>query len=162
MGWLRRKLGDEAASPALHTHSAGSRLQVKRAGRSGPVGLRARLLLALAYVLVLAVVALEVPLASSVADRIDAEVESQARAQADIVAASVADLLGPGSAREREKLVDAAAESARGRVILGRRERRPLVASEGTPPGRSYAGRPEIATALDGRTDQLERRSEAL
>ena len=88
--------------------------------------------------------------------------ESQARAQADIVAASVADLLGPGSAREREKLVDAAAESARGRVILGRRERRPLVDSEGTPPGRSYAGRPEIATALDGRPDQLERRSETL
>src|SRR5215211_3038034 len=106
MGWLRRKLGDEAASPALHTHSAGSRLQVKRAGRSGPVGLRARLLLALAYVLVLAVVALEVPLASSVADL--------------------------------------------------------LADSEGTPPGRSYSGRPEIAAALNGPGDQLERRSETL
>ena len=51
--------------------------------------------------LLLAIVALEVPLASSVADRIDAEVRSQARGQADVVAASVADLIGPGSARER-------------------------------------------------------------
>ena len=45
--------------------------------------------------LVLAIVALEVPLASSVADRVDAEVRSQAREQADVVAASAADLLGP-------------------------------------------------------------------
>ena len=112
--------------------------------------------------LVLAVVALEVPLASSVADRIDAEVESQARAQADLVAASVADMLGPGSRRERERLVDAAAESARGRVILVDAQGDLLADSEGTPPGRSYAGRPEIAAALAGRFDQRERRSQTV
>jgi hypothetical protein len=97
-------------------------------------------------VLVLAVVALEVPLASSVADRIDAEVRSQARGQADVVAASVADLLGPGDARERERLVDAAAASVRGRVIVvdargdlladseGRRPAAPTPAAPRSPP----------------------------
>jgi len=37
-----------------------------------------------------------------------------------------------------------------------------LADSEGTPPGRSYAGRPEIGVALNGRADQRERRSETL
>ena len=50
--------------------------------------LRGRLLLALAYILLLAIVALEVPLAISLRDRVDAEVRSQARAQADVVAAT--------------------------------------------------------------------------
>ena len=52
--------------------------------------LRGRLLLALAYILLLAIVALEVPLAISLRDRVDAEVRSQARSQADLVAATVA------------------------------------------------------------------------
>jgi two-component system, OmpR family, sensor kinase len=57
------------------------------------VSLRLRLLLALAYVLVLAVIALEVPLIISMRDRVDAEVESQALSQAEIVAISVEDEL---------------------------------------------------------------------
>ena len=52
--------------------------------------LRGRLLVALAYILLLAIVALEVPLVISLRDRVDAEVRSQARAQADVVAATVA------------------------------------------------------------------------
>ncbi|HET8951106.1 MAG TPA: hypothetical protein VFN44_11365, partial [Solirubrobacteraceae bacterium] len=52
--------------------------------------LRGRLLLALAYILLLAIIALEVPLAISLRDRVDAEVRSQARSQADLVAATVA------------------------------------------------------------------------
>ena len=112
--------------------------------------------------LVLAVVALEVPLASSVADRIDAEVESQAFSQADVVAASVADLLGPDAARDRERLVDAAAETVRGRVIVVDEQGDLLADSEGTPPGRSYAGRPEIAAALRNRRIQRERTSQTL
>ena len=112
--------------------------------------------------LVLAVVALEVPLASSVADRIDAEVESQSRAQADLVAASVADLLGPGDRRERDRLVETAAENVRGRVIVVDAQGDLLADSEGAAPGRSYAGRPEIAAALAGRPDQRERTSQTL
>ena len=53
--------------------------------------LRGRLLLALAYILLLAIIALEVPLAISLRDRVDAEVRSQARSQADVVAATAAD-----------------------------------------------------------------------
>ena len=124
--------------------------------------LRTRLLLAFAYVLVLAVVALTVPLARSTADRVDAEVRSQALAQADLVAATAADLLDPRERRQRERLVDAAAENSRGRVILVDAQGDLLADSEGTPAGRSYAGRPEIATALAGRADQRERTSQTL
>ena len=53
------------------------------------MSLRLRLLLALAYVLVLAIVALEVPLIFSMRDRVDAEVRSQARSQAEFLAATV-------------------------------------------------------------------------
>jgi two-component system, OmpR family, sensor kinase len=113
-------------------------------------------------VLVLAIVALEVPLASSVSDRIDAEVRSQARAQADVVAASAGDVLGAGGRRDRERLVDAAAENVRGRVILVDAAGDLLADSEGTPPGRAYAARPEIATALGGRPDQRERVSQTV
>jgi signal transduction histidine kinase len=126
------------------------------------VGLRARLLLALAYVLVLAIVALEVPLARSTADRVDAEVRSQARGQAEVVAATIADLLEPGDRRDRERLVDIAAENARGRVIVVDAQGDLLADSEGTPAGRSYGGRPEIAAALSGRFDQRERDSQTL
>jgi hypothetical protein len=52
--------------------------------------LRGRLLVALAYILLLAIVALEVPLAISLRDRVDAEVRFQARSQADVLAATVA------------------------------------------------------------------------
>ena len=95
--------------------------------------------------LVLAVVALEVPLASSVADRIDAEVRSQARGQADVVAASVADLLGPNDARDRERLVDAAARSARGRVIVVDARGDLLADSEGTRRAARMRGGPRSA-----------------
>ena len=52
--------------------------------------LRARLLLALAYVLVLAIGSMLVPLVRSVRDRIDAEVRQQASGQAEVVAATAA------------------------------------------------------------------------
>jgi signal transduction histidine kinase len=113
-------------------------------------------------VLVLAVVALEVPLASSVADRIDAEVSSQARVQADVVAASLSDVIGAGSRRERARLVDVAAENVRGRVIVVDAQGRLLADSEDTPPGADYSDRPEIAAALRGKPDQGQRRSDTL
>ena len=78
--------------------------------------LRGRLLLALAYILLLAIVALEVPLAISLRDRVDAEVRSQARSQAEVVAATVAGNLG---APERlDRTVKTAAETVRGRVVV--------------------------------------------
>ncbi len=119
-------------------------------------------MLALAYVLVLAIVALEVPLASSVADRVDAEVRSQARIQADLAAATVADLLGSRARGDRERLVDVVAANARGRVVVVDRRGRLLADSEETTSGRDYSGRPEIRTALAGRPYQAERSSQSL
>src|SRR3954453_18690582 len=77
---LRRRHGS-----ALDPHGARRRLPVRLA-RGGLVTLRGRLLLAFGYVLVLALVALEVPLALSLRDRVDSEVRSQAAEQADLVA----------------------------------------------------------------------------
>ena len=51
------------------------------------MSLRARLVVAFAYVLVLVIVALEVPLALNLSKRVDAEIKSEARSQAQLVAA---------------------------------------------------------------------------
>jgi hypothetical protein len=48
-------------------------------------------------VLLLAIVAFGVPLAINLSARVNAEVRTQARAQADLVAATAADLLGAAS-----------------------------------------------------------------
>ena len=120
------------------------------------------MLLALAYVLVLAIVALEVPLASSVADRVDAEVRSQARGQADVVAASAADLLRQGQRDDLQRLVEVAGRNVRGRVIVVDERGSLLADSEGAAPGSAYGTRPEIAEALAGRVYQDERQSETL
>ena len=112
--------------------------------------------------LVLAIVALEVPLASSVADRVDAEIRSQSRGQAEVVAASAADLLRRDAGDDLQRLVETSARNLRGRVIVVGRTGRLLADSEGAAPGRSYAGRPEIDAALRGTADQRERRSETL
>ena len=52
------------------------------------MSLRLQLLAAFAYVLLLIIVALEVPLALNLARRIDAEVKNEAAAQAFVVSAS--------------------------------------------------------------------------
>ena len=114
------------------------------------VTLRATLLLALAYVLLLALIALGVPLAVSLRDRVDSEVRGQARSQADVVAASASELLDPAAARGLNRLVRISADSVRGRVIVVDRRGRLLADSAGAPAGRSYASRPEIRAALGG------------
>ena len=113
--------------------------------------------------LVLAVVSLGVPLALSLRDRVNAEVHSQALNQADVVAATSADLLRPVSPIELGALVRSSAASVRGRVIivdsLGR------VVADSTGPstlGSSYLSRPEIAAALRGRSVQTQRQSRSL
>ena len=55
------------------------------------MSLRARLLAAFAYALLIVIVALMVPLATNLRDRVNAEVEADSAAQAQVVAASVAD-----------------------------------------------------------------------
>ena len=54
------------------------------------MSLRARLVVAFTYVLVLVIVALEVPLALNLSKRVDAEIKSEARGQAQLVATGAA------------------------------------------------------------------------
>jgi signal transduction histidine kinase len=119
-------------------------------------------LLALAYVLLLALIALGVPLAISLRDRVDAEVKGQARSQVDVVAASASELLDPRQRPALRHLVHVSADSVRGRVIVVNRRGRLLADSAGAPPGRSYADRPEIRTALAGEGEQITRDSRTL
>jgi signal transduction histidine kinase len=120
------------------------------------------LLLALAYVLLLALIALGVPLAVSLRDRVDAEVRNQARGQADVVAASAAELVAPPQGGALRRLASASADSVRGRVIVVDRSGRLLADSAGQPRGRPYADRPEVQAALNGHGEQITRSSRTL
>ncbi len=124
--------------------------------------LRATLLLALAYVLLLALIALGVPLAVSLRDRVDSEVRGQARSQADVVAASASELLEPSRRAGLRSLAEVSADSVRGRVIVVDRRGRLLADSAGAPVGRSYASRPEVRAALRGHSEQITRNSSTL
>jgi signal transduction histidine kinase len=125
------------------------------------VTLRTRLLLALAYVLLLAIVALEVPLALNLRDRVNAEVRSQALSQAEVVAATASGQLRNES--ELRRIVGTIATAARGRVIITDASGRLVADSDGPAQlGNDYASRPEIAAALRGRRFQAQRRSDTL
>jgi two-component system, OmpR family, sensor kinase len=116
-----------------------------------------------AYVLLLAIVAFAVPLALNLSARVNAEVRTQAQAQADLVAATAADLLGTASRTELGTLVRTAASSVRGRVVIVSATGRVLADSAGPAElGTSYESRPEIETALDGRPVQVQRASRTL
>jgi signal transduction histidine kinase len=112
-------------------------------------------------VLTLAIVALGIPLALSLRDRVDAEVRSQAESQADVVAASATDLLARGvAASGLAGLVDSAAGTVRGRVLVVDRAGRVLADStKAAARGTSYADRPEIRAALRGGRPQRIRHS---
>jgi two-component system, OmpR family, sensor kinase len=127
------------------------------------VSLRTRLLAAFAYTLVLVIVALEVPLALNLSRRVDAEIRSEARGQAQLLAAFAAGRLD--SREELDRLVAGAARDLGGRVIVvGPLPRGRLLADSEGPGLRStsYASRPEIADALNGRAVQGERHSDSL
>jgi signal transduction histidine kinase len=116
---------------------------------------------AFAYVLVLTLVALEVPLALNISRRVDAEVKSEASSGAQVLASSAAGSLG--DARELERLASEAAEDLGGRVILVDGRGRLIADSAGQGLRRvDYGGRPEIETALDGQTSQGTRHSRSL
>ena len=126
------------------------------------MSLRTGLLLAMAYVLLLAILALGVPLALNVRDRVDSEVRSQARSQADVVAATASDLLGDDRAGLGE-LARVSASSVRGRVVIVDGNGQVVADSAGPATrDRDYGDRPEIAAALDGQAVQERRRSDTL
>ncbi|MDT4933626.1 MAG: hypothetical protein QOK11_1518 [Pseudonocardiales bacterium] len=127
------------------------------------MSLRTRLLFSLAYVTLLAIVALGVPLARNLRNRVDSEVRSQSRSQADVVAATASDLLDRGSRDRLRKLTATAAHSVSGRVLIVDRTGNVLADSAGTDElGSNYSRRPEIAAALSGDAYQGVRRSDTL
>jgi signal transduction histidine kinase len=120
-------------------------------------------MLALAYVLLLALIAFGVPLGLSLRDRQDEEVRLQSRGQADVVAATAAPFLVSAGRRELSGLADKTSESVRGRVLIVDASGRVLADSAGSGQlGASYSARPEIAAALRGRRYQRSRHSATL
>ncbi len=126
------------------------------------MSLRLRLLGAFAYVLLLILVALEVPLALNLARRIDAEVKNEAAAQAVIVAAGASGRMNRPVALER--LSRGAGQDLGARVIIVDGRGRLLADSTaaGIPGPLPYASRPEIRTALNAGRAQGERHSNTL
>lgn len=129
----------------------------------GALSLRTSMLLGLGYVALLATIALGVPLALNLQGRVNSEVRSQAQGQADVVAATAADLLPTSRRAELNALVHSAAQSLRGRVIVVDRRGVVLADSAGARRvGSSYLSRPEVAQALTGRRVQVQRPSKTL
>ena len=119
------------------------------------MSLRARLLAAFAYALLIVIVALMVPLASNLSDRVNAEVRADSAAQAQVVAASVADQLGR-PARLRE-VADEASARLGGRVfVVDGRGRLLADSSDEAEIGSLYASdaHPPLLEALRGEIGQ--------
>jgi two-component system, OmpR family, sensor kinase len=125
------------------------------------MSLRARLVVAFTYVLVLVIVALEVPLALNLSKSVDAEVKNDARSQAQLVAGGASGRLNdPG---QLQRLVESSARSLGGRVIVVDRDGRVAADSAGAGSrGDRYGSRPEVRSALQGRPIQGERHSDLL
>jgi two-component system, OmpR family, sensor kinase len=110
----------------------------------------------------LALIAFGVPLALSLRDRVDSEVKSQARSQAEVVASGAIEFVDPPETVPLRRIADKSAQSVRGRVIVVNARGRLLADSAGAPLGRSYDDRPEMEAALSGHGEQITRDSETL
>ena len=123
------------------------------------MSLRVRLLAAFAYTLLIVIVALEVPLATNVGDRIDAEVEADSAAQAQVVAVSAAEQLAAPA--QLQPIVDDASNRLGGPVAVvdGRGGLLASSPAASVQPGATYATpeRPELLGALNGEIDQVQR-----
>ncbi len=110
--------------------------------------------------LVLAIVALLVPLGLSLRNRVDSEVRLQARSEAQVVAASAVPAMSPPQPAALGRLARQAAESVHGRVIIVGPTGIVLADSGGSATvGSSYASRPEVRLALAGSPIVQRRRS---
>jgi two-component system, OmpR family, sensor kinase len=124
------------------------------------MSLRLRLLVAFAYVALLILVALEVPLALNLSRRINAEVKDDAASQAFVVAAGASGRMD--KPKELRKLVRDAGSQLGARVIVVDARGRLKADSTGAPAAASYRSRPEIRVALGGHRAQGQRHSETL
>lgn len=117
----------------------------------------------MSYLLVLALVSLGVPLALSLSRRVDTEVRSQARSQADVVAISASAAIAPPELDDLNRLAHTAGAAIGGRIVIVDRVGRALADSAGSASlGLGYESRPEVAAALSGRRVQDRRRSRTL
>ncbi len=113
--------------------------------------------------LLLAIVAFGVPLAISLKARVNAEVKTQAQAQADLVAATATDMLARVDKTELATLARTAGNSVRGRILIVNRAGGVVADSAGPAQiGSSYESRPEIQAALAGHQVQVTRSSRTL
>ncbi len=125
------------------------------------MSLRALLLAALTYVVLLTVIAFAVPLGKVLGDRVDREVRTQARAEALLVAAAAS---ADANDTVLDALVATAARTTRGRVIVVDADGK-LRTDSANPPavdGADYSTRPEVEEALRGRAFQERRQSDSL
>jgi signal transduction histidine kinase len=125
------------------------------------MSLRFRLVAAVAYILLLIIVALEVPLALNLARRVDAEVKNDAASQAFVVAAGASGRMdSPG---DLQRLARRAGNDLGARVIIVNGAGALRADSAGPELlATSYASRPEIRTALAGGRSQGTRHSDEL
>jgi signal transduction histidine kinase len=115
------------------------------------VSLRGRLLVSFAYLLLLAVAALAVPLALNVERRARTELEARLAASAQVIASSVSDLIQPRpSVRALREVVTDYADEIKGGVIVTDTRGLVLADSAGRAHGQRLDDRPEIEAALDG------------
>jgi two-component system, OmpR family, sensor kinase len=125
------------------------------------MSLRLRLLGAFGYVLLFAILALEVPLTLNFSRRVDSEIRAEASAGAQAIAAAASGRLT--NLRALDALARDQGRRLGGRVIVVDRLGRVLVDSDGAAGrGTPYASRPEIAQALRGVTNQGTRHSDSL
>lgn len=111
----------------------------------------------------LALVSLGVPLALSLSRRVDTEVRSQARSQADVVAISASAAIVPPEIPDLQRLASTAGKAVGGRVLIVDAAGRALADSAGGGSrGLEFRTRPEVAAALGGRHVQDRRHSETL
>ena len=125
------------------------------------MSLRFRLVAAVGYILLLIIVALEVPLALNLARRVDAEVRNDAASQAFVVAAGASGRME--SPEDLQRLARQAGNDLGARVIIVGPQAGLRADSTGTElVGTSYASRPEVQAALGGTRSQGERHSDEL
>lgn len=111
------------------------------------MSLRARLLAAFAYTLLVVIVALEVPLGINLDKRVNSEVEAESAGQAQIVAATASDRLGQPA--ELSQIATDAAQQLGGTVMILDGQARVLADSSSAAVGSTLQS-PEILGALGG------------
>ena len=125
------------------------------------MSLRARLVVAFTYVLVLVIVALEVPLALNLSKRVDAEIKSEARGQAQLVATGAAGQMN--EPLQLKRLVEESGQTLGGRVLVVDARGRVLADSAGPGTGASATALARrSAPRSGGRPTQGERHSDLL